>query len=210
MLVFSAVAFIIGSSKYLKPKKPLYASMIVLGVGCIMIGRLYSFLRLLTGLEVTGIFHVGMLGTLGAFMFFFSSNYGQIDSLVDSGDKEFAKYRIAGMAGITVTAIMYIFIAISPAEAAEKITDAVVSVAIAAASYFHVKHIFIPDIDYGVVRCLRAYNMLALAYGVLCMLEMAAVANNSEILIVIVCAFQCVVSLMLIITLDRGVKKWTR
>ena len=210
MMIFSGAAFLIGAAKYLKPKKPLYASMIVLGVGCIAIGRLHSFLRILTGLEVMDIFHVGLLGSFGAFMFFFSSNFGQIDSIVDDGSKTFVRYRLAGLIGVIVTAGLYAVILFSAAPAAEIVTDGVVALAIAAASYFHVKHILIPDIDYGVVRCQRVYNMLALLYGILCMLEMVAVAYNIDILFITVCVLQCAVSFSLVIALDRGVKKWSR
>lgn len=210
MMIFSGAAFLIGASKYLKPHKPLYASMIVLGIGCTAIGRLHSFLRVLTGLEVMDIFHVGLLGTFGTFMFFFSSNYGQIDSLVDDGSKEFLKYRLAGFIGVIVTAGLYVSVLLSPAPAAEAVTDGIVALAVAVASYFHVKHILIPDIDYGVVRCQRGYNILALLYGMLCMLEMVSVAYNIEILLIIVCVFQCAVSFFLVIALDRGVKKWSK
>ena len=36
---------------------------------------------------------------------------------------------------------------------------------IAAAGYFHLKHLMIPDVDYGVVRCQRGYNALGLCMG---------------------------------------------
>ena len=210
MFVSAGIGFFLGAGKYLKPRKPLYASMIVLGVGCIMIGRAYSFLRLITGLEIEGVFHVGMLGTVGAFAFFFSANFGQIDSLVDDGSKQFLKYRIISLVGIIAAAVMYIFILFSPAPAAEKVIDAVVFVTIAAASYFHIKHILIPDVDYGVVRCLRAYNILTLSYGVLCMFEIMAAANGFTVFRVTVCLLECAVSLLIVPIMDMGVRKWSK
>ncbi len=210
MFLTAGIGFGIGAAKYLRPHKPLYASMIVLGVGCIMIGRAYSFLRLVTGLEIEGVFHVGMLGTVGAFAFFFSANFGQIDSLVDDGGKSFAKYRLISSVSIVIAAAIYVFIFLSGASLTEKIIDAVVFTAIAAASYFHIKHIIIPDIDYGVVRCLRVYNVFALSYGVLCMLEIMAAANGYMMFRVIVCILQCAVSLMIVPVMDKGVQKWSR
>ncbi len=210
MFVSSGIGFFLGAGKYLKPRKPLYASMIVLGAGCITIGRAYSLLRLITGLEIEGIFHVGMLGTVGAFAFFFSANFGQIDSLVDDGSKQFLKYRFISLIGIAAAAVIYIFILFSPATAAEKVTDAVVFVTIAASSYFHIKHILIPDVDYGVVRCLRSYNACALSYGVLCMLETMAAANGFTAFMVTVCLLQCAVSLLIVPVMDMGVRKWSK
>ena len=210
MLVFSAAGFFYGVGRYLKPRKPLYASMIVLGVGCIMLGRAYSVLRLITGLKVAGIFTLGILGTVGAFMFFFSSNFGQIDSLVDGGEKKFTKYRLAAIIGILITAALYVIILMSPAEVWEKVTDGCAALVIAAASYFHFKHILIPDIDYGVVRCQRAFNVLALIYGILSMLELIAFAYMNEVIFIVVSSLECVISALLVPAMDRGVRKWSR
>lgn len=210
MFVSSAIGFAFGFAKYIKPHKPLYASMIVLGVGCIMIGRAYILLRLVIGLEIAGIFHVGMLGTVGGFAFFFSANFGQIDSLVDGGEKIFRKYRIIPLLSIVVTAILYMFVFFGNAPLAEKITDGIVALSIAAASYFHLKHLIIPDVDYGVVRCQRGYNLIALIYGILCMCEMTAAANMLEPVVIAACILECVATLVLVPVMDMGVKKWSR
>ncbi len=210
MLVFSTAGFVYGAGKYLKPRKPLYASMIVLGVGCIMLGRAYSVLRLITGLQVAGVFSLGILGTVGAFLFFFSSNFGQIDSLVDGGGKEFVKYRVIAITGVLITAALYVFILLSPAEIWEKVTDGCAALIIASASYFHVKHILIPDIDYGVVRCQRMFNVMALCYGILSMLEFIAFAYMNETMLLIVSAFECLISGLIVPVMDRGVRRWSR
>lgn len=210
MVVSAAAGFFYGAPRYFKPKKPLYASMIVLGVGCIMAGRAFSLLRMLTGLKIEGVFHVGMLGTVGAFAFFFSANFGQIDSLVDGGEKTFSKYRLISCSSFVVTMVFFLTVLFSPAPLAEKIIDAVVFVAITASCYFHIKHIIIPDVDYGVISCLRLYNVFALSYGILCMTEITAAANGLLGLRITADILQCVVSFLLVPVMDRGVKKWSR
>ena len=210
LMACSAVSFIPGAFMYLRPHKPLYASMIVLGTGCMMLGRAYTDLRVIAGLPVSGIFHAGILGTVGAFAFFFSSNYGQIDSLVDDGSDSFMKYRAMSLSAPVITALMYLYILNSPAPRPEKISDGLAAAAIAAASYFHFKHIFIPDVDYGVVRCLRGFNVLALLYGILCMLEMTASAYNYHDLAAAVFILQCAVTLALVPIMHKGVKDWSK
>ncbi len=209
MFVFAAVGFTFGAVRYLRPHKPLYASMITLGIGTAMIGKAYTMLRLLTGLQVTDVFHVGALGAVGAFAFFFSANFGQIDSLVDGGEKKFMKYRVLSVAGILVTALLSIPIILSGADISEKITDLITAAVIAAASYYHVKHILIPDVDYGVVKCLRLYNTTALIYGILCMLEMTALSNRMDILLITACLLEGIASAALIVFMDRGVREWS-
>ena len=81
ILLCASAGFAFGAVRYLKPKKPLYASMIVLGLGCMMLGRLYQCVLLWTGSGLMEQFQIGILGTAGAFSFFLSANYGQIDSL---------------------------------------------------------------------------------------------------------------------------------
>ena len=210
IMVFAAIGFISGASEYLRPHRPLYASMIVLGTGCIALGRAYTFMRVLTGLPVNGVFHAGILGTVGAFAFFFSSNYGQIDSLVDDGGDDFIKYRASALLGVAAAAAIYIWILYSPVPRAEKISDGIAAAAIALASYFHLKHIFIPDVDYGVVSCLRGFNVLALIYGMLCMLEMAVSAYGYRLPLAVICVFQCIVAVLLVPVMKKGVHEWSR
>ena len=108
-----------------------------------------------------------------------------------------------------MTAAIYLFILFGNAPVAEKIIDCIVFICIAAASYFHIKHMIIPDVEHGIVNCLRTYNILAFTYGILCTLEIAAAANGIVFLRVAACLLECVVSVLLIIAMDKGVRKWS-
>ena len=96
VMVCATVGFLTGIP-YLNTRKALYASMIVQGMICVVLGRLYQCALLFTGGSLTDNFQVGSLGVMGAFSFFFSANYGQIDSLVDDGEKTFRKYRLIAL-----------------------------------------------------------------------------------------------------------------
>ena len=91
----AAAGFAYGAFRWLRPRQPLYASMIVLGLGCVMLGHLFQCIWLWTGAGLTDRFQIGVLGVAGAFSFFFSANFGQIDSLVDDGGKRFRAFRAA-------------------------------------------------------------------------------------------------------------------
>ena len=206
VLACSIVGFLFGID-YLKPRRVLYAGMIVQGMICISLGRLFQSVLLWTGGSLTGHFQLGCLGTMGAFAFFFSANYGTIDSLVDDGGEKFKKYRIVALVAQLYVVVMMAIIAMSPATLAYKISCGFVCWIIGAACYFHVKHLMIPDVDYGVIRCLRRYNALAVTLSVLSMLEMIALAWNLEILLYASGIGLCVVSLVLVPVTDMGVKK---
>ena len=207
-MVCSGVGFLSGI-RYLNTRKALFASMIVQGVICIALGRLFQCALLWTGGSLTGHFQLGSLGTMGAFAFFFSANFGQIDSLVDDGSKTFRKYRIIALVVQLYVVVMAAIIVMSPASLAYKISCGIVCWIIGAACYFHIKHLLIPDVDYGVVRCLRRYNALAIALSVLSMLEMIALAWKADILLYVSGVGLCAVTLALVPVMDRGVKKWT-
>ena len=208
VLAGALFGFLYGAPRYLQARKPLYASMIVLGTGCTVLGRLYQCVRVLTGYPLTGRFQVGVLGVLGTFAFFFSSNYGQIDSLVDDGGDAFRRYRMIAWTGPALIAVLYLPAVFGPQTAAEKAVGAVVAFVIAAACYYHVKHLFIPDVDYGVVKCLRRFNALALLYGILCMLEMTALAYQSTMLLIAAGGLMTFAIAVIVPVMDKGVRAW--
>ena len=208
IMVCSLIGFLSGF-RYLNARKALFAGLIVRGMVCIALGRLFQCALLWTGGSLTERFQLGSLGTMGAFAFFFSANYGQIDSLVDDGGKAFRKYRVIAFVSQVYVVAAVVIVAVSPAALAFKISCGVVCWMIGAAGYFHVKHLLIPDVDYGVVRCLRSYNALSIVMSVLIMLEMIAMAYEIDVLLYASGVGLCAVTLALVPVMDRGVKKWT-
>ena len=208
VLVCSVIGILSGI-RYLNTWKTIFAGMIVHGVICIALGRLFQCALLWTGGMLTEHFQLGCLGTIGAFAFFFSANFGQIDSLVDGGEAQYRKHRIIALIGPIYVVSMLIPIMVSPATRVFKIGSGVVSCIIGAACYFHVKHLIIPDVDYGVVRCLRGYNALAVVLSVMSMWELIALAWSADTSLYISGIGLCAASLALVPVMDRGVKKWT-
>ena len=206
VLICSVIGFLFGI-QYLNTRKALYAQMIVQGMICITLGRLFQCLLLITGGSLTERFQTGHLGAMGAFAFFFSSNFGQIDSLVDDGGAQFRKYRLLALPGPACAIALLVPILISPANPGFKISSGIVGFTIGAAAYFHLKHLLIPDVDYGVVRCLRGYNALALTLSALSLLELNALAWGSDVLLCISGVGLCITGLLLVKTMDRGMKK---
>lgn len=208
--VCALVGFICGETQFFRPKKALYAQMITLSLGCIAFGRLFNIIRLLTGGTITESFQLGFLGMIGSLLFFFSSNFGTVDSLVDDRSKEYKKYRLiafaAPVAAVLLYAGLFLFGEVSPLW---KVQGAVLTLFVIPASYFNLKHLIFPDVDFGIVKCLRKYNLLALIYTVSVFFECYALSRGYELLTLICCCVTGLSTAIMMPTVIRGVKKWT-
>ena len=210
MTLCALVGFNYGLARFFKERKALYTRMIVFGIGSAMLGRLFETLSLFAFGEMPSGFHIGVLGIVSSFLFFYTANFGQMDSLVDDGSAKFRKYRVIGMIAPVIILILYILYLRNSEFGAGAIVRAVEAIVIGLAAYYHLKHLVIKDVDYGIIRSIRGYNLLALIYAVLCMLEMILTASPYSIIwTVIVDVLICVILLIFIPVLEKGVKKWT-
>ena len=204
------IGFIYGMIKFFKPRKAVYAQMIALAVGCVAFGRLYQVVRLLTGGDMFNGFQLGVFGVIGSLLFLFSANFGAMDSLADDRSREFIKYRLISLAAPVAALVLYIiFVWFTDLPRSVKIASALVTVFVMQASYFHLKHLIFPDVDLGIIKCLRRYNLLALIYTFLCMAEMVVIGLGNETGILIVGVLIGSVMIGVIISAERGIKKWT-
>ncbi len=210
MTLCALFSFSYGLARFFRKRKALYTRMIVFGIGCAMMGRLFETLNLFAFGEIPSGFHIGMLGIIGSFLFFFTANYGQMDSLVDDGSAQFRKVRlIALIAPVCIWALFGVYVHFAGFYAGA-VVRAIVTAVIALASYYHLKHLIIKDVDYGIIRSIRKYNLLALFYALLCMLEMIFhAAPFGAVWLIVTDLLICAVLLVFIPVLEIGVKKWT-
>ena len=210
LTVCALIGFGYGLFRFFRDESALYVRMIIFGVGCAMLGRLFETLLILVNGSVGNGFHVGMLGIIGSFLFLFSANFGQMDSIVDDGSAKYRKTRLISLAA--PLAILGIWCVIAVMKGVDKTTIplGVEALFIALASYYHLKHLIIEDVSFGLIKAIRTYNLLSLVYAVLCMTEMFVKSFNiPAFATVIVNVLQCVVLLVFVPVLERGVKKWT-
>lgn len=184
--------------------------MITLAMGVIAFGRLFLVIRILTGGEITQTFQLGFIGMIGSFLFFFSANYGAIDSLIDTNNinNSFLKKAINFLAPLVAIALYLIFFIFNNVSLMWRIFGGVLTAFIALSTYFNLKHLLSPDVDKGVVTCLRPYNLLALIYAASILVECIGLSSGN-IIVAFVAGLVSAVSIILIIPLiNRGVKKW--
>ena len=208
--ILAFAGFIYGIIRFFKPKKALYAQMITLALGCMAFGRLYQLVRLLTGGEIFGKFQLGVLGVIGSLLFFFSANFGLMDSLADDGSKKYRKYRIIPLAAPALALILYlVFILFAESSLLAIVLGAVITFFVMITTYFNLKHLIFPDVDFGVINCLKAYNLTVLVYAFLCMAEQIIVNRENETATAIIGILIGLVLLVIVPVVERGIKKWT-
>lgn len=210
MTISAGIGFVYGLFRFFRDESALYVRMIIYSVGCAMFGRLFETLQYLVNGQLDSGFHVGMLGIVGSFMFLFSANYGQMDSIVDDHSPQFRKTRIISLAAPLAIAAIWCVIAAEKGIDKTTIPLGIQTLFIALASYYHLKHLIIKDVEFGLIKSIRGYNLLALIYAVLCMLEMLVQSFNfPSVCTIIVSVLLCAVLLVFVPVLERGVKKWT-
>lgn len=209
MFICMAVSFTYGVVRFFKKGKALYLQMIVGGLGCMMLGRVFQFVTLLTRGMLPEGFHIGTLGIVGGFVFFLSANYGQMDKLLDDGAKENRKYRLLGLLAPLLMAGIYCLIFFFNPGLESMIVYGVMTAIIMFASYFNLKHFIFPDVEFGIIRSIRGYNLIALLLAVLSVGEITLMLWNKTVPLLILYIAICVVSIAVVPVLEKGVKKWT-
>ena len=206
--VLTLTGFIYGSIKFFKKNKAMYLWMITLGIGCAMLTSLFNFLQILTQGVLPFKFNVGMLGTIGTFLFFLTANYGQMDSLADDGNKKFIKYRIIAILAPILLLALYIPTLFYDIEIGLRIAQIIILLITMLASYFHLKHLIFPDVDFGIIKCIRGYNFMALLYAVCSVLIIVGKDLNVDALWMTTEIIGSIILLCILPILERGVKKW--
>ncbi|MBQ4046636.1 MAG: hypothetical protein II627_09300 [Lachnospiraceae bacterium] len=215
IIIFTALTlsamfgFVYGVVKFFREPSALYSRMIVFGVGCMMLGRLFETLQLVTAGEIHHGFHVGLLGIIGSFLFFLTANYGQMDSLADDGSPAMRKYRWMALAAPLAVTAIYMVIIFLAGWGEHAIVDGILTLVIAQASYYHLKHLIVPDVKGAIIYSIRGYNLMALIYAALCMAEMIVKYLPPAFIIrYVIYGAQCVIAIVFIPVLEGGVKKW--
>lgn len=208
IFICTAVSFTYGAIRFFKKRKALYLQMIVGGIGCMMLSRAFQFITILTRGSFPSGFHIGTLGMAGGFLFFLSANYGQMDKLLDDGARENKKYRLFALIAPCVLAGIYSLLFLIPAAADNRVIYGIMTLVIMFASYFNLKHFIFPDVEFGFIRSIRGYNLIALMLAVLSVGEMVLLALNMQIPLLILYVAICAVSIAIVPILEKGVKKW--
>ncbi|MBR4319835.1 MAG: hypothetical protein IKP69_07270 [Oscillospiraceae bacterium] len=208
--ICATIGFIMGVHAYFKQHQPLYAQMTTIALGCASLGRLYNVAVIVCDGDIPHTFNIGILAVVGCFLFFFSANHNQIDSLCDMTNPKNAKFKYIALIAPAIQAIVagIVFFA-SDGKLALRISYLAEFLSIMLASYYNCKHLLIHDTDSGFIDSVRGYNLLVLITGFLYTSEITCDAFEVVIPKSFIYALMSICLLSIIPVLKRGVKKWT-
>lgn len=208
-ILYTAAAFIaavIGMYKYFRKKSPLFLQMVVCMVGCRFFNGLLDLLLVKSKMNMDT-FTVSSLVQLAQFLFLICANIGALDHLCDDGSKSNRKYRIiAALIPLLIYGVLIWYTIYDEFNTTEKLMLLIPVLVPLYSLYYHIKHLIIPDVEGGIVRTIRPYN-------VVCILNCVAFFTEytfefGSIYWYVAVSIGVFVSIAIIPVLTYGMKKW--
>ena len=203
-------SFVFGLRHFFKRGKPLFLQSITMAMGCHSLGSIYQLCLMLTNDTTFEGFTPAYLGRIGFFLFFIAASYGQMDRIIDDGTPAIRPSRYIALTAPVCAALLYIPNAcIVDLPAATKISLLLVWIPALVSVYFNFKHAIVPDCDFGFVKAIKPYNMLAVGLGFAELFCLTARNSLHNALIVITSVIFSAFCVAIMIAAKKGAEKWT-
>lgn len=209
-LAATLCSFIYGLNKFFKRGKPLFLQSITMAMGCHALGSIYHLCQTLTAETVLEGFTPAYLGRIGFFLFLITASYGQMDRIVDDGSKKIRPSRMIALIAPVCALLLYLPNGqIEDLPLATKIAVLLVWIPAMVSVYYNLKHSIIPDCDFGFIKAIKPYNVLATCLGfaeLLCLTAWDYLYNTQLIISAFIFAVLCIAMML---AAKKGAEKWT-
>jgi hypothetical protein len=203
-------SFLFGLKHFFKRGKPLFLQSITMAMGCHSLGSIYHLCLMLTNEALLEGFTPAYLGRIGFFLFFIAASYGQMDRIVDDGTPATRPSRYIALIAPVCAALLYIPTACSSGlPISAKVSALLVWIPALVSVYFNFKHAIIPDCDFGFVKAIKPYNMLAAGLGFVELLCLTARSYHHTVATVATSVIFSVFCVAIMIAAKKGAEKWT-
>ena len=203
-------AFIYGIKNFFKKGKPLFLQSITMAMGSHALGSIYHVCQTLTTDTVLEGFTPAYLGRIGFFLFFIAASYGQMDRIVDDGSKKLRPARYLAMLAPLGAILLYLPNGLmKDLPTATKIAVLLVWLPAIFSVYYNLKHAILPDFDFGFIKAIKPYNILAVCLGfaeLLCLTAWDYLYNIPLVITSLIFAGLCVA---LMFVAKKGAARWT-
>ena len=209
-LLATVFSFVYGIKNFFKKGKPLFLQSITMAMGCHALGSIYHLCQTLALGTVLQGFTPAYLGRIGFFLFFLTASYGQMDRIVDDGSPRLKPARFIALIAPALAIVSYLPTALmKELPLATKIALALVWIPAIVAVYYNMKHSLMPDSDFGFIKAIKPFNIMAtsLEFAELsCLLAWDFLDPVALTVTAFVFAAFCIATM---ITAKKGAEKWT-
>ena len=202
-------SFIYGLNHFFKKGKPLFLQSITMAMGCHSLGSIYHLCQTLTTETVLDGFTPAYLGRIGFFLFLVTASYGEMDKIVDDGSKAVKPSRFIALIAPVCAILLYLPNGMmEDLPLGTKIAALFVWIPAIFSVYFNLKHSIIPDCDFGFIKAIKPYNVLATCLGFAELLCLTAWDYLYSAPLVISTAVFAVFCVAMMFAAKRGAEKW--
>jgi hypothetical protein len=203
-------SFVYGVHNFFKKGKPLFLQSITMAMGCHALGSIYHLCQTLTTETVLEGFTPAYLGRIGFFLFLITASYGQMDRIVDDGSNKFRPARYIALLAPLCAILLYLPSGLmEELPVVTKIAVLLVWLPAMVSVYYNLKHSIIPDFDFGFIKAIKPYNILATCLGfaeMLCLTAWDFLYSAPLVITSFVFAGLCI---SMMIAAKKGAEKWT-
>lgn len=203
-------SFIYGLHNFFKKGKPLFLQSITMAMGCHALGSIYHLCQTLTTETVLEGFTPAYLGRIGFFLFLITASYGQMDRIVDDGSNKFRPARYIALLAPLCAILLYLPSGLmEELPVVTKIAVLLIWLPAMVSVYYNLKHSIIPDFDFGFIKAIKPYNILATCLGFAEMLCLTAWDFLYSAPLVITSFAFAGLCISMMIAAKKGAEKWT-
>ena len=212
LLICSGFGLFFGTAQFFKKKHPpMYFMFILFAIMSAFLSRIYYFVTVLLYGSIPGYFNLGFIGYAAMFLYMFFANFGQIDALADDRHTLKARYRIIPVIIPAAELFFGIYsLFFGTVDITVRVPFVIISVLAGFAGYLNIKHLIIPDVDLGIIKSIRGYNLIAFLIGIFSLAEIGFSLFEINGIILYIQIILGVLYAAAIPVLNSEVKKWTR
>ena len=181
-----------------------------MAMGSHALGSIYHLRQTLTTETMLEGFTPAYLGRIGFFLFFITASYGQMDRIVDDGSKQIRPTRYVSLIAPLCAILLYLPNGLmEDLPTATKVTYLLVWLPAIFSVYYNLKHAIVPNLDFGFIKAIKPYNVLAVCLGFAELLRLTAWSYLYNTQLVITSVVFAVLCVALMIAAKRGAERWT-
>lgn len=203
-------SFVLGLKWFFKKGKPLFLQSITMAMASHALGSVYHLCQMLTAKNIVEGFTPAYLGRIGFFLFIITASYGQLDRIVDDGSPKMRSARLIALLAPLLAALSYIPNAlVEDVAIATKVVYVFVWIPAIISVYFNLKHVLLPDLDFGFIKSLKPYHVFVLLLSFSELACLTARNYYEAIPLAIAAVVFCVLCVCTMVAAKKGVEKWT-